>query len=137
MTVDPLAALVTLLAADAGLLTLTSRVFGGELPETENKSMPRACVVLTPAGGPGSLDYMDFGASRVDVFAYGENLHEAYLVYLAVYQALKQMQRHKVGNVLLHTADPLTKGSAGKDPVKQWPLCLSSWLVKAAEIAAA
>lgn len=141
MTVDPLAALRAVVVADATVSALTTHVFAGEIPEADNNLMPRASVVLSPSGGPGSSDYLDFGASRVDVWCYGANLHEAYVVYLAVYQALKQMRRQKVplagGNVLLHTADPLSKGSTGRDPEKQWPTCLSSWLVKASEIAAA
>lgn len=144
MTVDPLAAIRTVLLADPAVAALvTTRIFGGEVPETENSAMPRACIALSPAGGPGDNGFVDVGVNRVDLFSYGATMHEAWLVYIAAYEALKQMPRQRVAgtggaaNVLLHSARPSSKGNLGRDPVKQWPLCLSSWLVTAAEIAAA
>lgn len=136
--VDPLAAVRTFLLADAGVIAAVGpRVFAGELPDVENGAMPRACVVLEPAGGPAEHGYQDYGKSRIDAWSYGGNMHEAYLVYLAVYEALKQLRRQKIGNVLVHAVEPSSKGASGRDPVKQWPLCLSSYLVQAAEIVAA
>jgi hypothetical protein len=49
---DPIAGLVALLLADAGVAALAGvRVFGGELPKAEAQFMPRAALVVAPSGG--------------------------------------------------------------------------------------
>lgn len=138
--VDPIAAVMAVLAADDTVSALVgSRVFGAELPEGENQSMPRAAVVVKGAGGPGSPGggYQNYGANRIDFFCYGATPHEAWAVYLAVYGAMKQMRRQASAGVLLHSADCTSKGASGRDPVKQWPMTLTSFLVLASEVAAA
>lgn len=138
--VDPIGAVRTLLLADAAVIALVGgRVFGGELPPDESKHVTERCsIVLTPAGG-GLLGraYQDYGDTRVDVTCYGPDLNETWNVYLAAKTVLRQLQRKKVGNVLLHSATESSRGSLACDPVKQWPTCYSSWQVLAAFIAAA
>lgn len=138
MSVDPIAAIRTVLLADPAVTALVdTRVHGGEVPAAEVKNMARACVVLNPSGGPGGEGYNEFGKQRIDTLCYGATLMEAWQVHLAVYTVLKQLRRQKAANVLLHSADPASKGASGRDPVTQWPVTLSSWLVLASEVAAA
>lgn len=133
---DPIAALRTTLLADHDVATITNeRIFGGELPDSESKSQPRAAVVLKPAGGAGNPGggYQQYGKTRVDVICFGETLNESWAVYLATYAALKGIRRVVSDGVLLHSADVSSKGVTARDAVKQWPITYSSWLVLAAE----
>jgi len=137
---DPLAAVRALLEADAAVAAIVgTRVSGGELPEAETKNMPRPNIVLKPAGGPGEPGggYQDYGKTRIDVICYGSTLNDSWLLYLAAYTALKAISRVKSSGVLLHSAQVSSKGSTARDPVKQWPVTYSSWLVLASEITAA
>lgn len=134
---DPTSALRTLLLANGTVVALVgARVRALELHADDAKTMPQACIVLKPAGGPGGEAYQDYGRSRIDVICYGATLDESLDVYLAVYPALKSIQRAKVAGVLLHSAEVSSKSSTARDPVKEWPVTYSSWLVLAAEIAA-
>lgn len=141
MSIDPIAAIRTVLLADPAVSALVdTRIWGAEVPTepiNEVKLMPRAGVVLNPSGGPGGEGYNEFGKQRIDTLCYGATLMEAWHVHLAVYAVLKQLRRQKAANVLLHSADPAAKGASGRDPVTQWPVTLSSWLVLCSEIAAA
>lgn len=137
---DPLGALRAFLLADAGVVALVAdRVRCLALRDSDEEAMPAAAIVLKPAGGPGSPGggYQQFGKTRVDVTCYGRTLDESYDLYLTVMPLLKQLQRVKAQNVLLHSAELESKGSTALHPVTQWPTTYSSWLVTAAEIAAA
>lgn len=139
MSVDPIAAVRTVLLADTAVAALVStRIYGGEVPASASPTMPRACIVLNAAGGPENPGggYQQYGNTRLDVFCYGATLNESWAVYLAAYTALKQMRRQVVSSVLLHSASVSSKGATARDPLTQWPTTLSSWLVLAAEIAA-
>lgn len=136
--VDPVTALVTFLKADAPVAALAStRVFGGELPRGQVAEMPRAAVVLKPAGGPGGYGYIEFAKVRVDVDCYAATVRDAWTLHLAVRTALKQMRRNVTGGVLLHSADVSADGVTARDPDTDWPVTVSSYLVSVAEVAAA
>lgn len=135
--VDPIDALVTFLKADAGVSALVStRVFGGELPRSEVDDMPRAAVVLKPAGGPGGRAYMKFAQPRIDVDCYAATIPDAWAVHLAVRTALKHMRRNVTGSVLLHSADVSSDGVTARDPDTDWPVAVSSYLLSVAEVTA-
>jgi hypothetical protein len=137
--VDPIAALVAWLKVDAALAALLDgRIFGGELPREQIASMPRPALVLRPAGG-GLLGraFQDFGDVRVDVECYGAVSRQAWEVNLAAYQALKHLSRVVSAGVLLHWAQPSSKGVLARDPSTDWPVCLASYQVLAAEVPAA
>lgn len=140
MAVDPIAALVTYLKAQSAITTLAGqRVFGGELPRNETPSMPRAAVVVSPAGG-GLLGLATLKSSdlRVDVDCYGATANQAWTLYLACYEALKALSGEVRSGVLLHWAKPSAKGNLGRASDNlDWPLTLSSWQVFASEEAAA
>lgn len=138
MSVDPITPLRTLLLADSAVAArVGTRVYGGEL-EDDATAMPRANVVLKPAGGPGFPgDGNDFGKIRIDVVCYAATLHEAWLLYLDVEAVLNGISRRKSDGVLLHSASVSSKGTTARDPEKQWPTTYSSWLVLASRVAAA
>lgn len=135
---DPVAACQTLLLADTATFALVStRVYGGEIPADAVAEMPQASVLLNPAGGPRNPGggFQQFGAMRLDTLCYGATPNQAWQVYLAVYQALKQARSQDVDGMLLHSIDVLSKGALGTDPISQWPVCLASFVVLAAETA--
>ena len=83
---DPIAGLVALLAADAGVAALAgARVFGGEIPPEETGSMPRTALVVAPSGGISLTggSYVEHDTSRVDLFGYGATQREASKVLAA------------------------------------------------------
>jgi len=129
----------TLLLKNQAVAALVGESIFGEIDEDQAKLMPATCIVLKPAGGPRSPGggYQQFGKTRLDVDCYGSTLNESYLVYLAIYDALKGLTRQVVNGVLLHNAEVESKGSTARDPFKQWPVTFSSWLIAAAEIPAA
>lgn len=137
MSADPLKAIRSVVLADEAVAALVStRVYGMEIGQPAVlDAMPQAAIVITPAGGPSHPGggFQKYGKSRFDVFCYGATLGESYAVYLAVYDALKQMRTQISEDVLLHSAESSSKGVSAKDPVTQWPTTLSSWLVLAAE----
>jgi hypothetical protein len=133
---DPIEGLVEFLQADAGVsLLVGSRVYGGELPRADVTSMPRTAVVLKPAGG-GLLGtaFQEYGDIRVDVDCWGETPRAAWILYLAVNAALKQLRHEESADVLLRWARPSSRGVSARDPDTDWPVCLSSWQVLAHEV---
>lgn len=134
--VDPIAAVLAVLKADADVAALAAnRVFGGEVPRTEVEHMPRAAVVVSGAGGPGGYAYMDFAKVRIDVDCYAATPRDAWLLHLAVRTKLKHLRRTHAKGVLIHSADVSADGSSGVDPETDWPVTVSSYLLSVAEIA--
>lgn len=135
MPADPVAAVVAFLKSDPLLDSLHGgRVFGGELPAHEAKQMPRAVVVVQPAGGGllGTAD-QDYGDTRLDVDCYAATAHEAWLLHLAVSRELKHVRRSVLAGTLLHWARPASGGTLARDPDTDWPIAVSSWQVLAAD----
>jgi len=132
---DPIAGVVAFLEADSAVTALVStRVFGGELPAAEAESMPRAAIVVTPAGG-GLIGraYQSYGDTRVALTCYGANRRDSYQVYLAAAAALKQLRHAEHGDCLLMWARASAGGSTTTDPDTDWPVTLASWQVLASE----
>lgn len=136
--IDPIAGIRAFLLADTSVDTITAgRVFGGELPRTENVDMPRTCIVLAPAGGGAfGRAFESYGDVRVDVICYGATKQEAWSVLIAARWAFKQMRRSVQNTVLLHWARESAGGTLGEDPETQWPTAVCSFQVLAAETAA-
>jgi len=133
---EPLAAVRAFLLADADLAAIVgTRVFVGELPESEIEQMPRATVQLEPGGGMGNANQL-YGDPRIDFYCYGDSPRVAWQVYRALHAALKDLQREVFAETLLHWARESAMGALGRDPEKDWPVTLNSWQVRAAEIAA-
>jgi hypothetical protein len=83
---------------------VNGRVYVEELPESEHKEMPRACVVLKEAGGLPIMSWEPYLNPRYDVFCFGKDYYEAGEVDRAVTEVLHNMDRKVVNKTLLHTA---------------------------------
>lgn len=136
MSADPIAALIAVLQADAGVAALAgTRVFGDELPADEAGSMPRKAVVLKPSGGPSLAagSYLEHDSQRVDAVSYGETPYEAQRLRAAVAAALKPLKRVVAASVLLHWVEPAGGFTTGRDPDAAWPSAFQSFQVFYAE----
>lgn len=139
--VDPLPALRAVLLADADVLALVDatgrRIYNGGIPEEAEPAMPQACVVLNPAGGPPDASTQHHGRFRVDTHCYGATRAEAWALHLAVRPVLKQLDRQTVNGVLLHSVTITSGGALGTRPDTHWPVCYATYMVRAADVAAA
>lgn len=132
---DFTAAVAGYLVAQVGSL-VSGRVFRPELPQTENASMPRACIVIAPAGG-----YTRFGAAtiplgdpRVDIRCFGETQLEAQNIAREVIQALKSLQRATYEHTVLKSAQP-SGMIPFVGPKTQWPAAVVPAVILHSEIA--
>ena len=136
---DPLAAVVSFLNADAGVIAqVAGRVYGAELEDSETVNMPRKAVVVKPTPGAGfRVGYMEIGSNNYDIWCFGASPHEAGQVRLAVYEALKFLNREEANNTLLHWAQEIGGVMSLRDPDTDWPVQLQTFQVLAAEVATA
>ncbi len=121
---DPIAGVVAFLAADAGVAALVgARVFGGEMPASEAKHMPRPALVVRESGGPslGGGTYAAVEAQRLDLFAFGASAHEAGKVMRAASVALHRMRRGVWADTLLYGCNYAGGSMAGREPGTEWP----------------
>jgi hypothetical protein len=135
--VDIVGALRTFLLADGGVSAITTNVYAGSLPRSvvEANATP-TCVIIRRAGGGAIGSPNQFGDKRIDVDCYGVNEKAASDLFDAVYAALKGMGTTVVNQVLLHWANCVADGTSGHDPQTTWPVCVGSFQVLAAEVAA-
>lgn len=123
-------AIVEMLKADAGVTALVgTRVFGGELPPDETKSMPRAAIVVQPSGGVPfhAAGRTKAEAQRLDVVAYGRTPLEAANLRQAAGRALVLAVRRVVSGVLVHWVQSAGGYLAGRDSDGQWPFAFQSF----------
>ena len=137
---DPMAAVRSILLADSGVTgQVSTRVYGDELPGSQNQQMPRKCVVLSYSGGgslgPGARSYVPWGVTRMDVRSYGATPYEASQVRNAVHMVLKFLRRTVAASTVVHgvtvSGGPLTL----RDPDTGWPHKLMVYDVNAIEFA--
>lgn len=137
---DRVAALIAFLQTNAAVAELTAgRVYGGELPESEQRHQPRPAVVVSPGGGgSGSIGnaFQEYGDRSVDLRLYGKTPGQADLLWRTVAPALKHLRREVHAGCLLHWAKPSVGEINLRDPNTQWPFVLASYQVLAAERAA-
>lgn len=134
---DPLKGLIAFLKAAPGVSALVgTRVFGDELPAKEVSFMPRKCIVIEPSGSAGAFGtaYQDYGDGRYDVRSYGETPHEAALLDIATYRALKNLRRGVNASVLLHWVKRAGGPIPMRDPDTGWPFRFASYQLLAAEV---
>ncbi len=136
---DPLEAVRVFLAANAGVSAqVGTRVYGTELDDSETVNMPRKAIVVKPTGGAGfGTGYMPLGTNNIDVWCFGGGPYEAGEVRLAVYEALKELNRQIANNTLLHWARESGGAVSFRDPDTDWPVQLQTFQVLAAEVATA
>lgn len=129
---DPTAALIRFLKLDADTTSMTSSIFGGELPDSEVAGMPQACVVLRMTGGgllPISSSYVEVNDIRIDAYAYGSTPLQAFRLYRCLAGALKQMKSNTQGKTRLYWAKSAGGPLSLREQDTEWPLTLSTWQV--------
>lgn len=135
--VDPIAALRGFYLAQSDVAALVgTRVFGGEIPPSETRNMPRQCLLIQDAGSLGTFGEANrFGDVRIDLACYGATAYEAWQLRQTVKLATKERLRRVVHEgVLLHWM--VQAGGVGHlvDPQTGWPYHLTSWQLLAAEV---
>ena len=129
--IDITLAMIDFLKADSPLAALVgTRVFGGELYESEAPFMPRKAVVLRGSGGASLLsqNYVPVTDQRFDIFSYGETPFEVSKVRRAVFTALKELRRALIGgDVLIHWIEPAGGFVNLRDPDAGWPVNFQSF----------
>jgi hypothetical protein len=132
LAVDLISALVAYLKNEIDV----DSIYGGELPRSENTSMPHAAIVVKRAGGFGGEAYQRYSTTRIDVDCYGPTLLEASELWDSVKDCLKQMRRNVTSGVLIHSASVSADGVTAHDTDTDWPMCVGSFSVLAAEVEA-
>jgi len=134
MAVDVIEAVRALLLGDSDIADLTVKIYGAELPESENDNMPQKCIILHGAGGYQDRGTTDIVKPRIDAYCYGETYYEAGRVDRAVYDVMKHLSRRTINKVLLHSvacgSGPFQVKHAGTG----WPIVWRSYQVTAADI---
>lgn len=118
---------------------VTDRVYVGELPEAQAKTMPRAAIVLSPSGGPPDSGYIPLARQRMDTRCYGGTPLEAMRVHLAMHEVLKYLVRGVRLNCLIHSVE-LNGGPVSlrdNDIGAEWPMVFASYTVLASEVSLA
>lgn len=135
---DALAAMVSILRADATLAALVStRVYGVRLPDDQSVHMPRNAVVLSRAGGglgPGNRSYVPVLNTRIDMRAYGVTDYGAMQVWEAAHRVLKNWRPGVAASTYLY---PIVVEIGPVDllePEVNWPIVLSSYQVQSGEL---
>jgi hypothetical protein len=129
---DLIGALVDVLKADGNVAAVVAaRVFGGELPKDETKSMPRQAIVLKPSGGVSIAagTFMEHDTQRVDALCYGATPLEANALGSVCRRALTSIRRRVVSGCLIHWAEPAGGVSARRDQITQWPVAFQPFQV--------
>lgn len=135
---DPTGALIAILNADSRVSALAAdHIFGGELPDSENKGtvMPRQTILLADGGGANALGggYQPFGDQRVDVRCYGATLRDARTLYGAVLLALKGLRPTVWDGTRIMWCRPAGGPMTFREPGTEWPCSFSSWQTLAME----
>ncbi len=129
---DLIGALVDALKADGNVAAVVGmRVFGGELPKDETKSMPRAAIALQASGGVSLAagSFMEHDTQRVDALCYGATPLEANALSRACRRSLTSIRRQVVSGCLIHWIEGAGGISARRDQVTQWPVAFQPYQV--------
>lgn len=144
---DYLGALKTALLLDAAVAAASAgRVYVGELPRESGavsfaSLMPRAAVLVQPAGGSPERGYARLSYPRIDVRSYGRTPNEAWRLSLVVHDYLKNLARKVAAasstgeRALIHDATPVSGGSLLRDADGDWPMALRTYELVVSETA--
>lgn len=104
------------------------RIFRPELPEGEDRLMPRACVLVRPAGGGlmSARDYLPFIDSRLDHICYGSTRLQAENLAREVAAALKDLRQSRWKGIPVRWARVSNQPASAIDPNTNWPFALVS-----------
>lgn len=123
MITDVITSLIVFLQNDYEVDALVDgRIYGDNLPQREIENMPRKCAVLMEAGGLQNNDYLPLRQPRVDIYSYGETYYEAGKLDRAIYKALKDLNRKKVDNTLMHGVALSGGAYSLRDNDTGWPM---------------
>lgn len=134
--IDVVLALMEILKADTSVSDLVDdRVYGEELPRDEITSgnMPRKNVVIVSAGGLSTTKTTPTVNPRFDVWCYGETKYEASILDRAVYDAVKNIERVLIRNMLIHSAGLSGGPIPYRDQETGWPAMIRGINVTADE----
>lgn len=128
---DVVSAYVEYLAADPAIAEATgagARIWGWELPDDQAQSMPRTCLVVGEAGGPGApVEVLD--KARIDVRAYGATFDQAKRLAVLVRLRLKELTRWtSTLGLVIHGPRPAGGYIPLREPAGGWPLVLRSYV---------
>lgn len=129
---DPIGAVVTLLAADAGVAGIAGAdVFGAELPAAAVARMPASMVVVQASGGVSLTagTYAEHDTQRVDLTCYAKTPRLAEQLLKVAARALRAARRVKVGNTLLHWADSAGGFTVSRERDGAWPMAFQSFQI--------
>lgn len=131
---DPRLAVAAYLLERVGDL-VEDRVFRPKLPQTQDKHMPRACIVVSGAGGASRYgdSYLPLGTPRLDVRCYGSSGLEADNIAQASLLALKRMRPCVSEGVRLYSASISAEPLPLIDPETNWPFTLVTSVVMCGE----
>jgi hypothetical protein len=126
---DPTLAIAAYLESIEDVLEAAEgRIFRPELPTAEDQHMPRACVLVRPAGGGLLLGRtrLPFKDSRIDIVCYGSTRLEASNVAREVSLALGELRTSTWEGVALRWARVSGEPADAIDPNTNWPFSLVS-----------
>lgn len=129
---DPVAAVVAILLADAGITArVGARGFGGELPADEADDMPRPAFVVRASGGSSLTgdSYAEHDSQRVDLFAFGRTPAEAAALADLCALTLRRVERQVAAGAVVHWVKSAGGYSSGREPVTDWPRAWRSFQV--------
>lgn len=127
---DIIGAITEWLKADPDVAGLAAaRVFGGELPDEESKSMPRAAIVIRPSGGASLAggSYARHDTQRVDLLAYDKTPAAANALARLARRSLTSLRRSVVAGCLIHWIEASGGFTAGRDRDAAWPVAFQSF----------
>lgn len=129
-----MAALIIHLKTITAITTLVStRIWGGRLPEDQIADMPRKCIVLRYAGGYERFRTHREQQPRILIFCYGEDYFEAGKVDAAVADELIDISRLTVNNTLIHSVGYAGGPRQEVEPDAGWDYVVRSATVRAGE----
>lgn len=104
------------------------RIFRPELPEGEDKLMPRACILVRPAGGGAmsARDFLPLIDSRLDLICYGSTRLQAENIAREVAAALKDLRGSSWEGIPVRWARVSAQPASAIDPNTNWPFALVS-----------
>lgn len=109
-------------------------VFDTELAESFDVNMPANAIVIRPHGGPHPDASLQINVTRVQLMTFGATVHLAHVVYVAAYNALKNLTPSVWQGTYIHSCKPQAGPTPYRDATLQWPYLISMWLVTASDI---
>ena len=111
------------------------RVFAVELPKSEAAAMPRAAVVIAPAGGPEDVSFQQITTDLIRLLCFGKTVTEAASLSEDVHRRLKWFPSGNYANRRVHSFTRSSGRVFYRDPETDWPVFLEGWLIRASESA--